>query len=73
MGEHRHRPGRSREARSLRERSVGCYRGPVRYPGDWRHEPRAGGNVCYVEVCACGATRTTNVNSPWREVGPWVP
>lgn len=37
-----------------------------------RCDQRAHGNVCFVEHCACGATRSKNSNatverSPWRE------
>lgn len=63
---HVHRPGRSREARALRERSVRCY---VFALGD---EPRARGNVYYVEACACGAMRLVNANAGFYERGPWI-
>jgi hypothetical protein len=63
---HVHRPGRSREARSLRERSVRCYTFAL---GD---EPRARGNVCYAEFCTCGAVRLVNTNAGFYERGPWI-
>jgi len=31
----------------------------------------AHGHICLVQVCACGATRSVNVNAPFTEEGDW--
>lgn len=36
-----------------------------------KYEPRAHGAVCFVERCACGATRACNGNGVFKEQGPW--
>jgi hypothetical protein len=35
-------------------------------------EPRAHGDVRYVERCDCGATRSVNVADGYAEEGPWI-
>lgn len=44
------------------------FMGPVRQP----QNRAAHGNVCYVDICTCGATRRRNVNNWATEQGPWV-
>ena len=61
--EHRHRP----KGDAI---DVYSYTGPI--DGACRPNPRAHGNVCYVERCSCGARRVTNVNTGEREYGPWT-
>ncbi len=56
---HRHRVVRT---------DVRCFSGPVRQP----ENPAAHGNVCFVDHCACGATRSTNANAGQTERGAWV-
>jgi len=46
-----------------------CYTHCVGY--DWRCEPRAHGNVIYVDICACGARRAVAVNGRYRERSAW--
>lgn len=50
------------------QRHVQAFHGPVASP-----EVRAAhGNVCCIDVCACGAHRRTNVNGNHAERGPWL-
>lgn len=57
---HRHKPQTT---------EVRAYRGPVAA----RPNPKAHGNVCFIDRCRCGAERATNSNAGARERGPWVP
>jgi len=45
------------------------YLGPVAVRGE--ENPRAHGNVCVVEMCACGASRGVLRNAGAEECGPW--
>lgn len=37
---------------------------------DWCN-PKAHGHLTDVVLCFCGAIQWTNVNGPYREIGPW--
>lgn len=45
-----------------------CFTGPV----SRKENPAAHGGVCYVDYCACGAERRTNVNQCFTETGAWT-
>lgn len=45
-----------------------CYSGPIEGA---RENPRAHGNICFVEICKCGATREANSNWGHVEQGRW--
>lgn len=57
----------SRHAHRVRTTRTEPFVGPVRQPA----RPAAHGNICSVATCACGATRRTNINQQYREVGAW--
>jgi len=46
-----------------------AFSGPVRAQGQ---NQAAHGNVCFIDHCACGATRKTNANAGQTERGAWV-
>jgi hypothetical protein len=34
--------------------------------------PKSHGGVVWVDVCTCGAKRSTNSNGMKKEIGPWI-
>ena len=56
---HRHRTKTSRTI---------CFGGPI---DGARPNPAAHGNICVIDICACGATRAANVNGQYVEQGTW--
>lgn len=59
MSQHRHKAEKSIDR---------PYMGPVAT----RENRAAHGGICVVEICACGATRRTNINGNHAEAGKWV-